>query len=102
MERTEEYEALECEGSSSGMLLLEVLTQTCTSTDACIKAKEKAERKALQYRTSAERLQKNEIQFRMERQTEIVRDFWRNKLLVGQSRSGAIVKLALSKNQAEW
>ena len=38
------------------------------------------------------------MKVRMEKRIETVRDFWRNQILEGQSRSGRIVKAA-SKRQ---
>ena len=65
----------------------------------CIGDRDKALSDALHYRNLAERLhvEKLEIKMRMNKRIETVRDFWRNQILEGQSRSGRIVKAACKK-----
>ena len=63
---------------------------------SCRRERDKALNDALCYRNLAERLlvEKREMKVRMEKRVETVRDFWRNQILEGQSRSGRIVKAA--------
>lgn len=60
------------------------------------KDKKKAELNALIYRNLAERLkrEKRELSNTLNRKVETVRDFWRNKLCEGSSRSGRMVQAA--------
>ena len=52
---------------------------------------------ARQYRNVAEatRAEKRELQCELEKKIEVVRDFWRNKVVEGGSRSGLILRAAL-------
>ena len=54
-------------------------------------------RKAQHYRNLAEKLQKEkrEMNSAMNEKIELVRDFWRNKIIEGSSRAGRIVQKAL-------
>ena len=49
------------------------------------------------YRDMAENSQKEkrEIQYKLEANTELVRNFWRNKIIEGSSRSGKMLRAAL-------
>ena len=53
------------------------------------------------YRDLAEKImkEKRELENTMKRRTEVVRDFWRNKILEGDSRSGKILMASLAKNK---
>lgn len=52
------------------------------------------------YRDLAETLkkEKRELQNRLQTQTEVVRDFWRNKIFEGGSRGGKILRASLLWN----
>ena len=52
---------------------------------------------ARQYRDAAEstRAEKRELQFTLEKRIEVVRDFWRNKVVEGGSRSGVMLRAPL-------
>ena len=54
---------------------------------------------AQQYRDLAEkaRSEKQEVQHKLENEIEVVRDFWRNKVVEGGSRGGKILRAALLK-----
>jgi len=69
---------------------------------SCRRERDKALNDALCYRNLAERLlvEKRAMKVRMEKRIETVRDFWRNQIFKGQSRSGRIVKAA-SKRQCK-
>lgn len=52
---------------------------------------------ARHYRDIAETIQKEkrELQYKLEEEVELVRNFWRNKIIEGASRSGRILRAAL-------
>ena len=54
---------------------------------------------AQHYRNVAEERQseKRNLKSELEQQVEVVRDFWRNKVIEGSSRSGRILRAALSR-----
>ena len=56
---------------------------------------------AQRYRNLAEESQseKRVLKNHLERQIETVRDFWHNKIVEGDSRSGRILRAALIRNQ---
>ena len=51
---------------------------------------------AKHYRNKAEETvsEKRAMQHKLEKQVELTRDFWRNKVLGGNSRSGKIIRAA--------
>ena len=55
---------------------------------------------ARQWRDKAESAQaeKRKLKNEMEKTVEVVRDFWRNKVVEGESRSGKILRAALIRN----
>jgi len=69
---------------------------------SCRRERDKALNDALCYCNLAERplVEKREMKVSMEKRIETVRDFWRNQIFEGQSRSGRIVKAA-SKSAKE-
>ena len=56
---------------------------------------------AKQYRDLAETLkkEKREIEHKLVSKIEIVRDFWRNKIVEGDSRGGKILRASLLRNK---
>lgn len=63
----------------------------------------KAVREALLYRNLAEQMrkEKRDTHHKMSRQCETIRDFWRNTLVEGCSRSGKMVRQAML-NKKNW
>ena len=57
---------------------------------------------AQMYRDLAEKIQqdKRKIQDELETRVETVRDFWRNKIIEGESRGGQILRAALFRNKS--
>ena len=55
---------------------------------------------AQQYRNMAEESQseKRNLKHNLEGQIEVVRDFWRNKIVEGGTRSGRILRASLIRN----
>ena len=53
------------------------------------------------YRDMAEKLkkEKRELESKLRKETEVVRDFWRSKILEGSTRSGRILRASLSHNK---
>lgn len=68
---------------------------------ACAREKDKALRDALHYRTLVENLETDitELKTTMHRRVSAVRDFWRNNILEGRTRSGVILKRALTQHK---
>ncbi len=66
----------------------------------CTKERDQALKDALQYRNLVENLETNlsELRTTMHHRVAAVRDFWRNKVLEGGSRSGKILKRSLKTN----
>lgn len=67
----------------------------------CTKEKDKALKDAFYYRTLVEKLETDikEMKTTMHYRVAAVRDFWRNSVLEGRSRSGAILKQALTHHK---
>ena len=65
------------------------------------KERDKALRDTLHYRTLVEKLETDikELKTNMHHRVSTVRDFWRNSVLEGRSRSGAILKQALTQHK---
>jgi len=67
----------------------------------CTKEKDKALKDAFYYRTLVEELETDikEMKTTMHYRVTAVRDFWRNSVLEGRSKSGAILKQALTHHK---
>ena len=93
--------------SETDSLLLPDISALSNADEIPVKTADSSVKQALKdalcqvqsYRNLAERLQreKRELKHQMEEKTEVVVDFWRNKLLEGSSRAGKMVKCALQK-----
>lgn len=78
--------------------LLETKQDTVAKIKTLEEERDRANTQVLIYRNLAERLRKENgnLKHEMNHKYEVIRDFWRNNLIEGCSRSGAIVKAALS------
>ena len=108
----EAYSALQSECKMEGMHLLPQIPpvhhstkRICESDDiklevkVCRMERDRALKETLQYRTLVERLETevSEMKANMHRRVSVGRDFWRSKMYEGRSRSGAMVKEAMSQ-----
>jgi len=64
--------------------------------DFCLKH-DKSETVPREYKDLAETVsaEKREIKYEMEKTVEVVRDFWRNKVVEGGSRAGLMLRASL-------
>ena len=87
----------ECECSKSKVLVMKCKEQIRRARHE----RDKALSLARQYRNLVEQSQfdKRVLKSNLEDQIETVRDFWRNKIIEGDSRAGRMVRAALIRNE---
>ena len=104
----ESYENTQRDCELDGMHLLPSLLLPETSKSIadnrlieCSSERDKALKDALHYRTLVEKLETDlaELKTTMHHRVAAVRDFWRNKVLEGESRSGMILRCSLMTNK---
>ena len=86
----------QCKCSSSNVLVLKCKEQICKARHE----RNRALSLARHYRNLAEKSQseKRTLKTNLEGQIETVRDFWRNQVVEGSSRSGRLLRAALIRN----
>ena len=102
----ESYESIQKDCELEGVHLLPQIVSPEHSNIAaeerllkCERERDKALKDAFHYRTLVEKLETDirEVKSTMHYRVTAVRDFWRNSVLEGRSRSGVILKKALIK-----
>ena len=83
-----------CNYSSEGAILAQQCNDMVTAARV---ERDQALLLARQYRDAAEVCQneKREMKYNLEKKIEVIRSFWRNKVVEGGSRSGRILRAAL-------
>lgn len=103
----ESYESIQKDCELEGVHLLPQIVYPEHSNIAaeerllkCQRERDKALKDAFHYRTLVEKLETDirEVKSTMHYRVAAVRDFWRNSVLEGRSRSGTILKKALTKH----